>query len=143
ALSTRPRCCASATVTSVSPTGIRDCRRSLRKRSSSPPQGFWGVVWRGTAPSKPPYPPPVPYREEERMQDSTTTSLPTMPSAPHLSATGQASARAGDAPHLSAAERELLESWNRTTAPYPDGACIHQLFEAAALRASDALAVVS
>jgi amino acid adenylation domain-containing protein len=43
---------------------------------------------------------------------------------------------------LSAAERRMVvEEWNRTDAEYPAGACIHELFEAQAERAPDAVAV--
>jgi amino acid adenylation domain-containing protein len=44
---------------------------------------------------------------------------------------------------LSAAERRLVvEEWNATAAEYPAGACVHELFEAQAARAPDAVAVV-
>jgi amino acid adenylation domain-containing protein len=41
------------------------------------------------------------------------------------------------------AERERVLGWNRTTARYPAGQCIHQLFEAQAGRTPEAPAVVS
>ncbi|HEV2735730.1 MAG TPA: amino acid adenylation domain-containing protein, partial [Longimicrobiaceae bacterium] len=44
---------------------------------------------------------------------------------------------------LDAAERDLVvHAWNRTAAPYPADACVHQLFEAQARRTPDAVAVV-
>jgi len=44
---------------------------------------------------------------------------------------------------LDAAERAtVLEEWNRTEAPFPSDACIHQLFEAQAARTPDAAALV-
>ncbi|HST60740.1 MAG TPA: condensation domain-containing protein, partial [Longimicrobium sp.] len=45
-------------------------------------------------------------------------------------------------PLLPAAERaRLVEEWNATDAAFPAGACIHELFEAQAARAPDAVAV--
>jgi amino acid adenylation domain-containing protein len=44
---------------------------------------------------------------------------------------------------LPAAERELLlNTWNRTEAPYPSNHCIHHLFEEQASKTPDAIAVV-
>ncbi|MCP4658698.1 MAG: amino acid adenylation domain-containing protein, partial [bacterium] len=44
---------------------------------------------------------------------------------------------------LAAAERhELLAEWNDTPAPYPQEACIHELFEAQAARTPESVAVV-
>ncbi|MEX3901862.1 MULTISPECIES: AMP-binding protein, partial [Paraburkholderia] len=41
------------------------------------------------------------------------------------------------------AERELLlQTWNATEAPYPDQACIHQLFEEQTKRTPEAVAIV-
>ncbi|MEZ4867746.1 MAG: amino acid adenylation domain-containing protein [Caldilineaceae bacterium] len=46
-------------------------------------------------------------------------------------------------PLLTAAERQqLLIEWNQTGADYPDYLCIHQLFEAQAVRTPNALAVI-
>jgi amino acid adenylation domain-containing protein len=45
---------------------------------------------------------------------------------------------------LAEGERGLvLEEWNRTEAEYPSGLCVHQLFEAQAARAPDAVALVA
>jgi amino acid adenylation domain-containing protein len=44
-------------------------------------------------------------------------------------------------PILTAAEQDLLRSWNATRADYPDGTCVHQLFELQAERAPDAPAL--
>ncbi|WP_306482353.1 AMP-binding protein, partial [Dyella mobilis] len=44
---------------------------------------------------------------------------------------------------LDDAERTLLlQSWNQTDTPYPQGQCIHHLFEQQVLRTSDAVALV-
>ncbi|MGF6736052.1 amino acid adenylation domain-containing protein [Paraburkholderia youngii] len=44
---------------------------------------------------------------------------------------------------MSKAERELLlQTWNATEAPYPDQACIHQLFEEQTERTPEAVAIV-
>ena len=49
----------------------------------------------------------------------------------------------GALPLLADAERDrVLVEWNRTDAPYPDTACIHELIEARAAAAPDAPAVV-
>jgi amino acid adenylation domain-containing protein len=50
--------------------------------------------------------------------------------------------RISDFPLLTQEERELLASWNQTTADYPRTACVHELFEAQAERTPDALAIV-
>jgi amino acid adenylation domain-containing protein len=47
-----------------------------------------------------------------------------------------------DWPLLTAEESRLLTQWNATEAPYPQAACIHELFEAQVDRTPDALAVV-
>ncbi|HEU0302475.1 MAG TPA: amino acid adenylation domain-containing protein, partial [Longimicrobium sp.] len=45
---------------------------------------------------------------------------------------------------LPAGERQrVVALWNATGAPYPDGSCLHELFEARAARTPDAVAVVS
>ncbi|HEV2734556.1 MAG TPA: amino acid adenylation domain-containing protein, partial [Longimicrobiaceae bacterium] len=41
-----------------------------------------------------------------------------------------------------AERRQVVEEWNRTEAEYPDGRCVHELFEAQAERSPDATAVV-
>jgi amino acid adenylation domain-containing protein len=41
-----------------------------------------------------------------------------------------------------AERRRVVEEWNRTEAPYPRNACIHELFEAQVERTPDAVAVV-
>ena len=51
--------------------------------------------------------------------------------------------RLSDLPLLTEAERQkLLVEWNDTRATWPQGVCIHQLFEAQAGRTPDAIAVV-
>jgi amino acid adenylation domain-containing protein len=51
--------------------------------------------------------------------------------------------RLSDLPMLTAAERrQLLVEWNNTSTAYPQGACIHQLFEAQVARTPDAVAAV-
>jgi amino acid adenylation domain-containing protein len=51
--------------------------------------------------------------------------------------------RVSELPLLPDAERRrVLEEWNATAAPYPGGACIHEMFEARAERAPHATAVV-
>src|SRR5437660_1665332 len=46
-------------------------------------------------------------------------------------------------PLLTAAERhQLLSQWNNTHAPFPESACIHELFEAQVERTPEAIAVV-
>ena len=40
-------------------------------------------------------------------------------------------------------ERQLLEAWSGTDAPYPADTCIHQLFAAQAAKTPDAVALVS
>ncbi|HEV2735895.1 MAG TPA: condensation domain-containing protein, partial [Longimicrobiaceae bacterium] len=40
-----------------------------------------------------------------------------------------------------AERRQVLETWNRTAAAYPAGACVHELFEAQVKRSPDAVAV--
>ncbi|HEV8695741.1 MAG TPA: condensation domain-containing protein, partial [Lysobacter sp.] len=44
-------------------------------------------------------------------------------------------------PLLGDADRVLLARWNATARPYPESACIHQLFEAQAARHPDAVAI--
>ncbi|XYI02585.1 amino acid adenylation domain-containing protein [Sorangium sp. So ce1128] len=52
-------------------------------------------------------------------------------------------ARVADLTALSAPERRLLlETWNATAAGYPRGACLHELFEAQAVRTPQAVALV-
>jgi amino acid adenylation domain-containing protein/non-ribosomal peptide synthase protein (TIGR01720 family) len=52
-------------------------------------------------------------------------------------------ARVWQLPMLSAAEREaLVITWNSTSAPIPEGVCLHQLFEVQARRSPDATAVM-
>ncbi|HSN99955.1 MAG TPA: condensation domain-containing protein, partial [Candidatus Nanopelagicales bacterium] len=51
-------------------------------------------------------------------------------------------ARVADLPIVTAEEADLFAQWNATGAPYPDEACIHELFEAQVDRTPDALAVV-
>ncbi|KAF9287036.1 hypothetical protein BGZ68_002304 [Mortierella alpina] len=47
------------------------------------------------------------------------------------------------APILGPSERELLlETWNRTDQPYPDNACLHQLFENQVELSPEAIAIV-
>ncbi|WP_437561756.1 amino acid adenylation domain-containing protein [Sorangium sp. So ce542] len=54
------------------------------------------------------------------------------------------SSRVGELPLLTPAERrEVLVSWNATSAPPPPAACLHELFDAQAERSPDAVAVVS
>lgn len=51
--------------------------------------------------------------------------------------------QAGELPLLTPEERDrLLVEWNDTFAPYPQGKCIHQLFEEQVERTPDAVAVV-
>ena len=51
--------------------------------------------------------------------------------------------RLSDLPLLTEAERQqLLVEWNDTTSVWPQGVCVHQLFEAQAGRTPDAIAVV-
>jgi amino acid adenylation domain-containing protein len=46
-------------------------------------------------------------------------------------------------PLLTAAERrQVLDDWNQTQAPYPEGSCVHELFEAQAQRTPKAPAVL-
>ncbi|MFL6199517.1 MAG: amino acid adenylation domain-containing protein [Thermoanaerobaculia bacterium] len=51
--------------------------------------------------------------------------------------------RISELPLLSEAERRQLARWNDTAAVYPQGLCLHQLFEAQALRTPEAEAVRS
>ncbi len=49
----------------------------------------------------------------------------------------------GELPLLTNAERhQLLIEWNTTVADYPEGICVHQLFEIQVIRTPDAVAVV-
>ncbi len=50
-------------------------------------------------------------------------------------------ARLSQLPILTAAERTLLDRWNRTDQSYPRELCLHQAFEARAARAPDAIAL--
>lgn len=43
--------------------------------------------------------------------------------------------------HSYGMSRDLLTSWNRTATPWPEEACVHELFEAQALRTPDSVAV--
>ena len=52
-------------------------------------------------------------------------------------------ARLADLELLTPVERDLLEAWNRTAAPYPSERCVHQLFEERAAVCPDAVAVMS
>jgi amino acid adenylation domain-containing protein len=51
--------------------------------------------------------------------------------------------RIADLPLLTAAEQQMLATWNATEASYPQDLCLHQLFEAQAERTPDAIAVVA
>ncbi|XXX81466.1 amino acid adenylation domain-containing protein [Sorangium sp. So ce134] len=42
---------------------------------------------------------------------------------------------------LTAPERRQIEAWNATAAAYPEGACLHELFEAHAARTPEAIAI--
>ncbi|NPC79102.1 amino acid adenylation domain-containing protein, partial [Pyxidicoccus fallax] len=54
------------------------------------------------------------------------------------------SQRVGELPMLSESERrQLLVAWNDTREPFPEDACIHDLFAAQAARTPDAVAVVA
>ncbi len=58
-------------------------------------------------------------------------------------AAGDAVCRVSELPLLGRRERhQLLAEWNDTPAPYPRHLCLHQLFEAQAARAPEAVAVV-
>ncbi len=47
-----------------------------------------------------------------------------------------------DLPLISNAERQALAQWNATRTPYPNDACIHEIFESQAARSPDAVAAM-
>lgn len=72
----------------------------------------------------------------ERMVNHYRTLLAAAVANPHVSI--------ARLPLLTDAERnQVLVTWNQTQAVYPNGRCVHELFEAQALQAPDAIATAS